>query len=161
MSMKPQAGGNRKPGGSTSGAAAASGTGGAGGGVGRQNIGRGRNNAKGPSNAVAFSGVYANMRMVHVLTSVVGTKCELKVKNGLIYEGVFKTYGPECDIVLDAAHRKSVDPSVGPRREDIVESIIFKSSDVVVVHFKDVDLSYAKKGETFFQRNVYALSLLP
>ncbi|XP_052448386.1 ataxin-2-like isoform X2 [Carassius gibelio] len=145
MSMKPQAGGNRKPGGSTSGAAAASGTGGAGGGVGRQNIGRGRNNAKGPSNAVAFSGVYANMRMVHVLTSVVGTKCELKVKNGLIYEGVFKTYGPECDIVLDAAHRKSVDPSVGPRREDIVESIIFKSSDVVVVHFKDVDLSYAKK----------------
>ncbi|XP_042613252.1 ataxin-2-like isoform X7 [Cyprinus carpio] len=147
MSMKPQAGGNRKPGGSNSGAAAASGnvTGGAGGGVGRQNIGRGRNNAKGPSTAVAFSGVYANMRMVHVLTSVVGTKCELKVKNGLIYEGVFKTYGPECDIVLDAAHRKSVEPSVGPRREDIVESIIFKSSDVVVVHFKDVDLNYAKK----------------
>uniref|UniRef100_A0A8C1JWJ0 Ataxin 2 n=1 Tax=Cyprinus carpio TaxID=7962 RepID=A0A8C1JWJ0_CYPCA len=105
---------------------------------------RGRNNAKGPS-TVAFSGVYANMRMVHVLTSVVGTKCELKVKNGLIYEGVFKTYGPECDIVLDAAHRKSVEPSVGPRREDIVESIIFKSSDVVVVHFKDVDLNYAKK----------------
>ncbi|XP_043094740.1 ataxin-2 isoform X7 [Puntigrus tetrazona] len=145
MSMKPQAGGNRKPGGSNSGAAAASGTGGAGGGVGRQNIGRGRNNAKGPSTAVAFSGVYANMRMVHVLTSVVGTKCELKVKNGLIYEGVFKTYGPECDIVLDAAHRKSVEPNAGPRREDIVESIIFKSSDVVVVHFKDVDLNYAKK----------------
>ncbi|XP_059403844.1 ataxin-2-like isoform X5 [Carassius carassius] len=148
MSMKPQAGGNRKPGGSTSGAAAASGTGGAGGGVGRQNIGRGRNNAKGPSNAVAFSGVYANMRMVHVLTSVVGTKCELKVKNGLIYEGVFKTYGPECDIVLDAAHRKNVEPSVGPRREDIVESIIFKSSDVVVVHFKDVDLNFAKKDSS-------------
>uniref|UniRef100_A0A8C2DAK0 Ataxin 2 n=1 Tax=Cyprinus carpio TaxID=7962 RepID=A0A8C2DAK0_CYPCA len=94
---------------------------------------------------VALSGVYANMRMVHVLTSVVGTKCDLKVKNGLIYEGVFKTYGPECDIVLDAAHRKSVEPNVGPRREDIVESIIFKSSDVVVVHFKDVDLNYAKK----------------
>uniref|UniRef100_A0A8C2DC64 Ataxin 2 n=1 Tax=Cyprinus carpio TaxID=7962 RepID=A0A8C2DC64_CYPCA len=86
---------------------------------------RGRNNAKGPSTA--------------------GTKCDLKVKNGLIYEGVFKTYGPECDIVLDAAHRKSVEPNVGPRREDIVESIIFKSSDVVVVHFKDVDLNYAKK----------------
>ncbi|XP_051531007.1 ataxin-2-like isoform X5 [Myxocyprinus asiaticus] len=145
MSMKPQAGGNRKPGGSNSGAAAASGTGGAGGAGGRQNIGRGRNNAKGPSMAVTFSGVYANMRMVHVLTSVVGTKCELKVKNGLIYEGVFKTYGPECDIVLDAAHRKGVDPSIGPRREDIVESIIFKSSDVVVVHFKDVDFNYGKK----------------
>uniref|UniRef100_A0A3B1JIM4 Ataxin 2 n=1 Tax=Astyanax mexicanus TaxID=7994 RepID=A0A3B1JIM4_ASTMX len=105
----------------------------------------GRNSAKVPSAAVAFSGVYANMQMVHVLTSVVGNKCELKVKNGVIYEGVFKTYGPECDLVLDAAHRKSPEPSVGPRREDIIESIIFKSSDVVVVHFKDVDLNYAKK----------------
>uniref|UniRef100_I3KAX8 Ataxin 2 n=1 Tax=Oreochromis niloticus TaxID=8128 RepID=I3KAX8_ORENI len=85
------------------------------------------------------------MRMVHVLTSVVGTKCELKVKNGAIYEGVFKTYGPECDLVLDAAHRKSTEPSTGPRKEDIVESIIFKASDVVVVNFKDVDLNFARK----------------
>uniref|UniRef100_A0A3Q0R8Y5 Ataxin 2 n=1 Tax=Amphilophus citrinellus TaxID=61819 RepID=A0A3Q0R8Y5_AMPCI len=85
------------------------------------------------------------MRMVHVLTSVVGTKCELKVKNGAIYEGVFKTYGPECDLVLDAAHRKSTEPSTGPRKEDIVESIIFKASDVVVVTFKDVDLNFARK----------------
>uniref|UniRef100_A0A3P9BMY2 Ataxin 2 n=1 Tax=Maylandia zebra TaxID=106582 RepID=A0A3P9BMY2_9CICH len=142
MSMK--AGGNRsKPGGgSTAGAAAASGAGGSGGG--RQNLGRGRHSGKGPA-AVIFNGVYANMRMVHVLTSVVGTKCELKVKNGAIYEGVFKTYGPECDLVLDAAHRKSTEPSTGPRKEDIVESIIFKASDVVVVNFKDVDLNFARK----------------
>uniref|UniRef100_A0A8C6NTW7 Ataxin 2 n=1 Tax=Nothobranchius furzeri TaxID=105023 RepID=A0A8C6NTW7_NOTFU len=83
--------------------------------------------------------------MVHVLTSVVGTKCELKVKNGAVYEGVFKTYGPECDLVLDAAHRKSPEMSLAPRKEDIVESIIFKTSDVVVVTFKDVDLNFARK----------------
>ncbi|XP_066545653.1 ataxin-2 isoform X5 [Amia ocellicauda] len=142
MSMK-QAGGNRKPGG---GPAAASGAGGGGGTGGRQSLGRGRNSVKAPSSAaIAFNGVYANMRMVHVLTSVVGTKCELKVKNGVVYEGVFKTYGPECDLVLDAAHRKSPDNSLGPRREDIVESIMFKASDVVVVQFKDVDLNYARK----------------
>nr|XP_057928047.1 ataxin-2 isoform X10 [Doryrhamphus excisus] len=136
MSMK--AGGNRsKPGGGN-----AAGAGGSGGG--RQNLGRGRHSAKGPA-AVIFNGVYANMRMVHVLTSVVGTRCELKVKNGAIYEGVFKTYGPECDLVLDAAHRRSPEPSVGPRKEDIVESIVFKASDVVVVSFKDVDLNFARK----------------
>uniref|UniRef100_A0A8C5H1F2 Sm domain-containing protein n=1 Tax=Gouania willdenowi TaxID=441366 RepID=A0A8C5H1F2_GOUWI len=83
--------------------------------------------------------------MVHVLTSVVGSRCELKVKNGAVYEGVFKTYGPECDLVLDAAHRKSAEPNVGPRKEDIVESIVFKASDVVVVTFKDVDLNFARK----------------
>ncbi|XP_036791350.1 ataxin-2 isoform X9 [Oncorhynchus mykiss] len=135
MSMK-QAGGNRKLGG---GAAA---------GAGRQNLGRGRHSTKGTSAAVVFNGVYANMRMVHVLTSVVGSKCELKVKNGLVYDGVFKTYGPECDLVLDAAHRKIPKPSEGPRQEDIVESIIFKASDVVVVHFRDVDLNFASKIST-------------
>ncbi|XP_028980207.2 ataxin-2 isoform X4 [Esox lucius] len=144
MSMK-QAGGNRKPGGGSSGAAAASGAGGSGG---RQNLGRGRHNAKVNSSAVVYNGVYANIRMVDVLTSVVGTKCELKVKNGLVYDGVFKTYGPECDLVLDAAHRKSPESSLGPRQEDIVESIIFKPSDVVVVHFRDVDLNFARKVST-------------
>nr|XP_046243775.1 ataxin-2 isoform X7 [Scatophagus argus] len=141
MSMK--AGGNRsKPGGGNTAGATASGAGGSGGG--RQNLGRGRHSGKGPA-AVIFNGVYANMRMVHVLTSVVGAKCELKVKNGAVYEGVFKTYGPECDLVLDAAHRKSPEPSIAPRKEDIVESIIFKASDVVVVTFKDVDLNFARK----------------
>uniref|UniRef100_A0A671UVL7 Ataxin 2 n=1 Tax=Sparus aurata TaxID=8175 RepID=A0A671UVL7_SPAAU len=138
-----KAGGNRsKPGGGNTAGAAASGAGGSGGG--RQNLGRGRHSGKGPA-AVIFNGVYANMRMVHVLTSVVGAKCELKVKNGAVYEGVFKTYGPECDLVLDAAHRKSPEPSIAPRKEDIVESIIFKASDVVVVTFKDVDLNFARK----------------
>uniref|UniRef100_A0A8C5H452 LsmAD domain-containing protein n=1 Tax=Gouania willdenowi TaxID=441366 RepID=A0A8C5H452_GOUWI len=34
----------------------------------------------------------------------------------------------------------------GPRKEDIVESIVFKASDVVVVTFKDVDLNFARKA---------------
>lgn len=140
MSMK--AGGNRSKPGGGSGAGTTSGAGGSGGG--RQSLGRGRHSGKGPSSLI-FNGVYANMRMVHVLTSVVGTKCELKVKNGAVYEGVFKTYGPECDLVLDAAHRKNTEPSTAPRKEDIVESIIFKASDVVVVTFKDVDPNFARK----------------
>ncbi|MGH0123600.1 UNVERIFIED_CONTAM: hypothetical protein FKN15_050202 [Acipenser sinensis] len=132
-----QAGGNRKPGNSSSGGpAAASGVGGSGGSGGRQNMGRGRSSGKGPPPAT-------------------GTKCELKVKNGVIYEGVFKTYSPKCDLVLDAAHRKSPDVGLCPKREDILESIIFKASDVVVVQFKDVDLNYARK-DTFTEPTVNA-----
>lgn len=48
--------------------------------------------------------------------------------------------------MLDAAHRKSSELSIAPRKEDIVESIIFKASDVVVVNFKDVDPNFARKG---------------
>ncbi|GCB61063.1 hypothetical protein scyTo_0004041 [Scyliorhinus torazame] len=122
---------------------------GTGAGGGRQSGGRGRSSGKGPpQSTIPYDGIYANMRMVHILTSVVGAKCELKVKNGGIYEGVFKTYSPKCDLVLDAAHRKNTESSpreLGPKREDIVESIIFKSADVVMLHFKDVDLSYARR----------------
>ncbi|XP_055963182.1 ataxin-2 isoform X6 [Sorex fumeus] len=94
---------------------------------------------------ISFDGIYGNMRMVHVLTSVVGSKCELQVKNGGIYEGVFKTYSPKCDLVLDAAHEKSTESNSGPKREEIIESILFKCSDFVMVQFKDMDSSYARR----------------
>ncbi|XP_077148794.1 ataxin-2 isoform X16 [Ranitomeya variabilis] len=135
MSMK-QTGNNRKPGGANVPAP---------GGGGRQNMGRGRSSGKGPPQSISFDGIYANMRMVHILTSVVGSKCEVHVKNGSVYEGVFKTYSPKCDLVLDAAHRKIKDFTAGPKREDIVDSILFKASDFVMVHFKDMDVNYAKR----------------
>ncbi|XP_070076258.1 ataxin-2 isoform X21 [Equus caballus] len=129
---------------SSSSAAAAAAAAGAGGG--RPGLGRGRNSNKGlPQSMISFDGIYANMRMVHILTSVVGSKCEVQVKNGGIYEGVFKTYSPKCDLVLDAAHEKSTESSSGPKREEIMESILFKCSDFVVVQFKDMDSSYARR----------------
>ncbi|XP_077318142.1 ataxin-2 isoform X5 [Lithobates pipiens] len=117
MSMK-QSGNNRKPGGGSSVPAP-------GGGGGRQNMGRGRSSGKGPPQS--------------------GSKCEVHVKNGSVYEGVFKTYSPKCDLVLDAAHKKSKDSVGGPKREDIVDSILFKSSDFVMVQFKDMDVNYARR----------------
>ncbi|KAL0610761.1 hypothetical protein AAY473_020532 [Plecturocebus cupreus] len=51
----------------------------------------------------------------------------------------------DCDLVLDAAHEKSTESSSGPKREEIMESILFKCSDFVVVQFKDMDSSYAKR----------------
>uniref|UniRef100_A0A3Q1M7R3 Ataxin 2 n=1 Tax=Bos taurus TaxID=9913 RepID=A0A3Q1M7R3_BOVIN len=126
---------------SSSSSVAAASTGG-----GRPGLGRGRNSSKGlPQSTISFDGIYANMRMVHILTSVVGSKCEVQVKNGGIYEGVFKTYSPKCDLVLDAAHEKSTESSSGPKREEIMESILFKCSDFVVVQFKDMDSSYARR----------------
>ncbi|KAF4011734.1 hypothetical protein G4228_003052 [Cervus hanglu yarkandensis] len=95
-------------------------------GGGRPGLGRGRNSSKG-------------------LPQSTGSKCEVQVKNGGIYEGVFKTYSPKCDLVLDAAHEKSTESSSGPKREEIMESILFKCSDFVVVQFKDMDSSYARR----------------
>ncbi|KAF5929299.1 hypothetical protein HPG69_019320 [Diceros bicornis minor] len=108
---------------SSSSAAAAAAAAAASAGGGRPGLGRGRNSSKGlPQSTISFDGIYANMRMVHILTSVV------------------------CDLVLDAAHEKSTESSSGPKREEIMESILFKCSDFVVVQFKDMDSSYARRA---------------
>ena len=43
-------------------------------------------------------------------------------------------------------HRKALEPAGGPRREDIVDTMVFKPSDVMLVHFRNVDFNYATKG---------------
>lgn len=43
-------------------------------------------------------------------------------------------------------HRKASEPAGGPRREDIVDTMVFKPSDVLLVHFRNVDFNYATKG---------------
>ena len=47
---------------------------------------------------------------------------------------------------MDAVHRKVSEPAGGPRREDIVDTMVFKPSDVMLVHFRNVDFNYATKG---------------
>lgn len=47
---------------------------------------------------------------------------------------------------MDAVHRKASEPAGGPRREDIVDTMVFKPSDVMLVHFRNVDFNYATKG---------------
>uniref|UniRef100_W5K751 Ataxin 2-like n=1 Tax=Astyanax mexicanus TaxID=7994 RepID=W5K751_ASTMX len=50
-----------------------------------------RNSVKPPSQSPpAFEGVYNNSRMLHFLTAVVGSRCDVRVKNGSVYEGIFK-----------------------------------------------------------------------
>uniref|UniRef100_A0A3Q1BCE5 LsmAD domain-containing protein n=1 Tax=Amphiprion ocellaris TaxID=80972 RepID=A0A3Q1BCE5_AMPOC len=77
--------------------------------------------------------------MLPFCTQSLSTHCSVWLQ-GLRFQ-----FSSICDLVLDAAHRKNPEPSIGPRKEDIVESIIFKASDVVVVTFKDVDLNFARK----------------
>lgn len=56
-------------------------------------------------------------------------------------------------MVLDAAHEKSTESSSGPKREEIMESVLFKCSDFVVVQFKDTDSSYARRGRLGFPQS--------
>ncbi|XP_053783103.1 ataxin-2-like protein isoform X14 [Desmodus rotundus] len=108
---------------------------------------RGQSTGKGPPQSPVFEGVYNNSRMLHFLTAVVGSTCDVKVKNGTTYEGIFKTLSSKFELAVDAVHRKASEPVGGPRREDIVDTMVFKPSDVMLVHFRNVDFNYATKDK--------------
>ncbi|XP_075422422.1 ataxin-2-like protein isoform X3 [Ascaphus truei] len=112
----------------------------------RTGAGRGRSIVKGLQSPV-FEGVYNNSRMLHFLTAVVGSTCDVKVKNGHVYEGIFKTLSSKFELAVDAVHKKTSEQVIGPKREDIVDTMIFKPTDVALVHFRNVDFNYATKDK--------------
>ncbi|XP_029491201.1 ataxin-2-like protein isoform X3 [Oncorhynchus nerka] len=117
--------------------------------------GRTRNTMKPPSqSSPVFEGVYNNTRMLHYLTAVVGSTCDVRVKSGNVYEGIFKTLSARCELVVDAVHKRSeggeadgdggggLPPSL-PRIEEITDTMIFSPGDLVTMTCRDVDLNYA------------------
>uniref|UniRef100_A0A3B4AP23 LsmAD domain-containing protein n=1 Tax=Periophthalmus magnuspinnatus TaxID=409849 RepID=A0A3B4AP23_9GOBI len=98
-----------------------------------------------------FEGVYNNARMLHFLTAVVGSTCDIRVKNGSVFEGIFKTLSSRCELAVDAVHKRSEDEgstSTPPRREDITDTMIFSPQDLVTMICRDVDLNYATRTFT-------------
>ncbi|KAF7647866.1 hypothetical protein LDENG_00165350, partial [Lucifuga dentata] len=131
-----------------------------------------RNTMKPPSqnqSSPIFEGVYNNARMLHFLTAVVGSTCDVRVKNGTMYEGIFKTLSSQCELAVDAVHKRS-DGAAGdgggggeeggggggggggqfslPKIEDITDTMIFSPNDLVTMTCRDVDLNFAVK-DTF------------
>ncbi|XP_016342452.1 ataxin-2-like protein isoform X2 [Sinocyclocheilus anshuiensis] len=124
----------------------------------RPTPGRNRNSVKTPSQSPpVFEGVYNNSRMLHFLTAVVGSRCDVMVKNGSVYEGIFKTLSSRCELAVDAVHKVKNEEGDGgggggtpvhPRREEITDTMIFGPNDLVTMICRDVDLNYATR-DTF------------
>ncbi|KAM6913915.1 ataxin-2-like protein isoform 2-T2 [Lycodopsis pacificus] len=112
-----------------------------------------------------FEGVYNNARMLHFLTAVVGSTCDVRVKNGAAYEGIFKTLSSQCELAVDAVHKQSDgdgggggeegggSPSSPPKIEDITDTMIFSPSDLVTMTCRDVDLNFAVR-DTFTDTSI-------
>ncbi|XP_044186222.1 ataxin-2-like protein isoform X2 [Thunnus albacares] len=130
-----------------------------------------RSTMKPPSqtqSSAIFEGVYNNARMLHFLTAVVGSTCDVRVKNGAVYEGIFKTLSSQCELAVDAVHKRSdgdeggggeeggggggggggSSQSFSPKIEDITDTMIFSPADLVTMTCRDVDLSFAVR-DTF------------
>lgn len=100
---------------------------------------------------ITLDGVYKNTRYTHVIYSLVGSNVQVQVKNGVVYEGVLKTFSPKGDVVLEMAHKvddncnSSNSVSSAPSRDRLVDKLIVKPGDVIMVNVTNVDLDYAVK----------------
>ncbi|KAF7287665.1 hypothetical protein GWI33_006009 [Rhynchophorus ferrugineus] len=95
-------------------------------------------------------GVYNNPAFMHAATSQVGNTARITTAAGQIWEGVYKTWSPNFDVVLELA-AKVANPDTPDSHLDITtvkDKLIFKASDILSIIFQNVDLDYPVK-DTF------------
>jgi len=98
-----------------------------------------------PNDSSEFVGIYSNARFTHALTSLIGVHLRVETKNKDEYEGIFKTFSPDLEIVLELTHK--VDPNNPDTVElkNVEEKMVFPLSSVVRYFATDVDMEFAMK----------------
>ncbi|CAH1393802.1 unnamed protein product [Nezara viridula] len=104
--------------------------------------------ARGTERNVALDGVYNNSYFMNSVTSLVGSIIKVHTSTGVIFEGIFRTFSAQFEVVVELAHK--VDPS-NPLQihiDSVIEKIIFKAPDIIKLEIIDADIDYATR-DTF------------
>lgn len=97
--------------------------------------------------SVDEEGVYSSHRVTYMCTSLIGNIVTLETDDGIIYEGVFRTFSPDLDITLDQVHQ--VDPE-DPSRinpETVNPTGVFNMKRIIRCVAVNVDLNAARMDQ--------------
>lgn len=90
-------------------------------------------------------GVYTNHRFMQSVGALVGLPVRIQTKTNDIIEGVFTTFSPNFDLVLDMAHPVPRGDTAIINPETIKRKMIFTAADIVTIKVANVDLEYATR----------------
>ncbi len=70
----------------------------------------------------------------------------METVQGTIYEGIFKTFSHDFDVVLELAHKVDNSDPQKLNAQEVVECLIFHSKDIVYMSAQNIEPNYALKG---------------
>ena len=114
--------------------------------------------AAAPDQQSGVEGVYLNGRIMHTITSLIGSIVQIVVRDGHTYEGVLQTFSPEFEIAIAAAteiDKRSV--SEGNNIGHLISSLcsnqqemhafrLFPIKNVVTISCLNTDMDFASTG---------------
>ena len=113
-------------------------------------------------------GVYRNARFMHASNTMLGCPVLLRVKSNDTYHGVFVTFSPDFDVLLECCHKVDARAEILvcgrslPKRHE-VHARFFERENIVDMCAYEVDKDFALKGaaESNFTDSAIAAKLMP
>ncbi len=92
-------------------------------------------------------GAYSNKRMTYICTSLIGNTVSVETDDGIVYEGVFRTFSPDLDITLEQLHQVDKNDPTRINPETVKSTGVFSMKRIIRCMALDVDLNAARMDQ--------------